>query len=184
MSNSQPQPENPVVLFLDRTHQSKDTARLLRKLGILVELHKDHFEQDSDDAAWIPVCAANGWAILTGDKGIEYSGINRAAVIASGAKVFVISDYKTRGLDQTAALITARHKIVRLATNNVGPFYCTIEMVSDSHVGKPRFEQGGYALEKEALPEFAVTVSEPAIKEEPTRPSSGEQFQAKTTDFS
>ncbi len=159
LSTSQLPPEETVTFFLDRTHQSKDTARLLRKLGVRIELHKDHFPQDSEDTAWIPICAANGWIILTGDKGIEHSGINRAAVIASAAKVFIISDYRTRGLEQTASLIAARRKMARIAMVNVGPFYCSVEMAKDDHVGKPRFQPGGYAMSVEAVPESALPAS-------------------------
>jgi hypothetical protein len=116
-------------------------------------VHKSHFVQDAPDGEWIPVCAANGWIILTGDKGIENDGINRSAVINSAAKIFMLYDHKSRGLEQTAALIAARKKIAQTALNNVGPFYCPIEMVGDSHVGKPRFYPGGYAIQTESIPE-------------------------------
>ena len=127
-------------------------------LGVQVEVHRKHFSPETPDHEWIPICAAQNWAILTGDKGIEADGLNRATVIKSAAKIFLIHDHRTKGLDQTAAIIAARRKIARTATNNVGPFYCPIEMVGDSHVGKPNFYPGGYALETESVPESSIAV--------------------------
>jgi hypothetical protein len=161
LSNSPQSLEELVTFFLDRTHQSRDTARLLRRLGIKIELHKNNFLHDAPDPDWIPVCAANGWIIVTGDKGIEFDGINRAAVIECAAKVFMVNDHQTRGLEQTAALIAARKKIMRTALQNVGPFYCSVDMASDNHVGPPRFQPGGYALKPEAIPGAAMPVPEP-----------------------
>ena len=73
--------------------------------------------------------------------------------------IAVISDYRTRGLEQTAALITAHRKIGRITLENVGPFYCNVEMTGDSHVGKPRFQPGGYPLQKQPVPESVIPVS-------------------------
>jgi hypothetical protein len=88
-----------------------------------------------------------GWAILAGDKGIENDGLNRATIIKCAAKIFMMHHHKTKGLDQTAAIIAARRKIARTATNNVGPFYCPVETLGESHVGEPKFYPGGYAIQ-------------------------------------
>jgi hypothetical protein len=117
---------------------------------------------DTPDDEWIPICAAKGWIILTGDKGIENDGINREAVIQCAAKVFMMYDHKSRGLEQTAALIAARKKIAQTALNNVGPFYCPIEMLGDAHVGEPKSYPGGYALQVEKVHESAISVPDRA----------------------
>jgi hypothetical protein len=158
LSSSPQSPEAAVTFFLDRTHQSKHTVRLLKSLGVPVEVHQTHFEPEAPDDEWIPVCAAKGWVILTGDQGIEKDGLNRASVIQSGAKVFTLICYKAQSLEMTAALIAARKKIARTAADNVGPFYCRIEMLGDSHVSPPKFYPGGYALEKEKTAESSIEV--------------------------
>jgi len=124
---------------------------MLQSLGVRVEVHKNHFVHDAPDAEWIPVCASKGWVILTGDQGIENDGINRAAVIQSQAKVFTLYSYRAKGLEMSAALIAARKKIGRTAESNVGPFYCPIRMLGESHVGLPKFYQGGYSLKSEGV---------------------------------
>jgi hypothetical protein len=167
LSNSPQSPEESVTFFLDRTHQSKYTEKLLRLLGVKVELHKKHFVQDAPDTDWIPVCAGNGWIIVTGDKGIENDGINRAAVIRCGAKIFMLHDHRTRGLEQTASLIAARKKIARTALNNVGPFYCPVQIANDDHVGEPKFYPGGHPIEVGPV----VPTSEPAKDEATKKPA-------------
>ncbi len=164
MSSSPQSAEPSVTFFLDRTHQSKHTVRLLRLLGVPVEVHNSHFVPDAADDEWIPVCAAKGWIILTGDQGIENDGINRAAVIQSGAKVFTLYCHKAKGLEMTAALITARKKIARTAVNSVGPFYCPISMVGDSHVGSPKFYPGGYAIKQDKMTKAVAKSSVPKEK--------------------
>lgn len=169
MSNSRPTLEESVTFFLDRTHQSKDTARLLRKLGVQLVLHREKFDPEAPDPEWIPVCAENGWIILSGDKGLENVGLNRAAVIKCAAKVFLIHDYQTQGLDQTAALITARKKIMRVALRNAGPFYCSVEMAGDDHVGRPEFQPGGYPLGVEDVPECALAAPKRKVHAKPLK---------------
>jgi hypothetical protein len=157
-NNLEKLPEFPITFFMDRTHQSKVTAKLLRDLGVPLELHKRHFLPDTPDPDWIKDCANNGWLIISGDKGIEYDGINRFAVAESRAKVFLLADTCARGAEWAASLVMARHKISRLAATNNGPFYCSIEMGNDKHVDKVRCFDGGGPIEKPSIPEFTIAV--------------------------
>jgi len=99
-------------LFLDATHQAKITAKLLRDAGVSVEVHKRYFLPNEADPVWITDCTRRGWAIISGDKGIEYDGVNRQAVATSRAKVFVLADTNSRCVDWAASLVIARHKIL------------------------------------------------------------------------
>ncbi len=75
-----------VVLFLDRTHQSRLLIKMLRGIHASCEAHSTYYSQDADDNKWIPDVAGKGWVIISGDKGIEKDGINRQCVIDSQAK--------------------------------------------------------------------------------------------------
>ena len=155
-SNSLP---DAVTLLLDRTHQSKVTEKLLRHLDVRVEIHKRHYLPGAPDPEWIADAAKRGWAIISGDKGIEYDGINRHAVAQSGARVFLLTDTESRGAEWAASLVMARHKIQRVATENRGPFFCNIEKGGDQHVKKPRFLEGGGPLPKpQAMIESQMSV--------------------------
>jgi PIN like domain len=148
LTDSYQQPSSNITLLLDRTHQAKITAKLLRDLSIAVEVHKRHYLPEEPDPNWIEDSSRRGWAIISGDKGIEYDGINRQAVETAKAKVFLLTDTQSRGAEWAAALVLARHKIVKIATENEGPFYCTIEKGKDDHCGIPRFLKGGGPLPK------------------------------------
>ena len=148
MSSSEQQPKSPKALFLDATHQAKITAKLLRDAGVSVEVHKRYFLADAPDPEWIADCAHRDWAIISGDKGIEYDGVNRRAVITARAKVFILSDTTSRCVDWAAALVVARDKILKIAKENNGPFYCKVERCKDEHVGVPQFLEGGGPIPK------------------------------------
>jgi hypothetical protein len=132
------------VLFLDATHQSKVTSKLLSDLDVKVEVHRRHYLPAAPDPEWIADATRRGWVIISGDKGIREDGVNRHAVIKACAKVFLLADTNSRGAEWAASLVMARKKILRIAEQNNGPFYCVVEKGSDHHVHKPEFfEQGG-----------------------------------------
>jgi len=39
-----------------------------------IELHDDHFPQDTPDPTWLPVVGAKKWIVLTSDGRIRYRG--------------------------------------------------------------------------------------------------------------
>ena len=167
MNNSE-QPKPRTTLFLDATHQAKVTAKLLRDSGVSVEVHKRYFLADAPDPEWIADCTRRGWAIISGDKGIEYDGVNRQAVVTSRAKVFILSDTTSRCIDWAASLVIARHKILAIAQDNQGPFYCTVEKGKDEHVGDVRFLEGGGPIPKpQTLFEPQIPLTESATSEKP-----------------
>lgn len=120
------------------------TAKLLRDLDVSVEVHKRHYLPAAPDPEWIADATRRGWAIISGDKGIREDGVNRHAVIKARAKVFILSDTESRGAEWAASLVMARLKILRIAEENNGPFFCIVEKGKDHHVHKPEFfEEGG-----------------------------------------
>ena len=147
-----------MVLFLDATHQSKVTAKLLRDLDVNVEVHKRHYRPDAPDPEWIADATNRGWVIISGDKGIREDGVNRHAVIKARAKVFLLTDTTSRGAEWAASLVVARKKILRIAEQNNGPFYCVVEKGNDHHVHKPEFFEAGERIPSPAISEFQIAV--------------------------
>jgi hypothetical protein len=144
-------PPSGPVLFLDRTHESGLMIKMLRGINASFHRHGTHFKVDEDDHVWIPRVTGWGWIIISGDKGIESDGVNRQSVIDSKAKVFVLSDTHSKGAEWAASLVLAYKEILRIAEENNGPFYCTVDKGSDSHVGEVRHEVGGGTIAKPAL---------------------------------
>jgi hypothetical protein len=118
-------------------------VQFLQALGMSIEIHRDHFPQDEDDHLWIPVCAEKGWAIISGDKGIEKAALNAQAVIDSHAKVFILTDANMKGIEWAAAIIAGRHRMQKIIDENDGPFYVTVGKSYESHVGRLRFVGSG-----------------------------------------
>lgn len=52
-STSQRQPNDP-TFFLDKCLGNYNVAAALREAGAAVEIHADHFDQDTLDADWLP----------------------------------------------------------------------------------------------------------------------------------
>lgn len=167
------------MLFLDRTHQSKIAQKLLLALGCTIERHKTHFLPEAPDDEWIPVCAAKGWMIISGDRGIIRDGINRAAVQESGAKVFILADTKGKGADWAASLALAARKMLKMAATHRGPFFCNVDRGGESHVGKIEFLPGGGPIEPSRTYESSVPVPE----EQPGKAAGGEAPSSLQTSF-
>lgn len=125
---SKPPPEDrrPVIL-LDQTFSSANIAAHLRVFPEWrVELHGEHFTANMPDDEWIPECGRRGWLVLSCDKEIRRSPEVVAAVQKSKAKVFFMGKGGRRGEDYMSIIGTARHRILRTAKQNAGPFFARV----------------------------------------------------------
>lgn len=136
-------------------------VEFLTALGMNVEVHRNHFHQDTDDHDWIPVCAQNGWVIISGDKGLEKAALNVRAVTDSAAKVFLLTDSNMKGIEWAASIITGRHKMQKIVDENNGPFFATISKGNDIHIGRPRFVGAGSPRPKQPIVTAMVAIDEP-----------------------
>jgi hypothetical protein len=99
---------------------------MLRSVGLQVKCHRDYFQPEEEDHIWIPQCAANGWIIITSDKGIENDPVNRQAVLESKARVFIMDDNNSRAGCWAAAIIVSRTRIFQIVFDNDGPFFMDV----------------------------------------------------------
>ena len=118
-------PEGP-VFFLDRSLGTKLVAERLRREGAIVELHGDHFQHDTADEVWIPEVAARDWVILAKDLRIRWRPLEREAIEASGARVFVFSSGNVTGEDMAEAFARAMPRMERLVGQMDGPFIAKV----------------------------------------------------------
>jgi len=123
-------------------------VQFLKELGMSVEAHRDHFPQDEADHLWIPICAQKGWAIVSGDKGLEKAALNVRAVTDYAAKVFLLTDNNMKGIEWAASIITGRHKMQRIVDDDDGPFFATVGKGHETHVGQVRFVGAGKPRDK------------------------------------
>lgn len=63
----------------------------LREAELRIELHDDHFPQETRDKDWLPVVGRRGWVVLTADVRIRYRGIEIDALMRAGVRCFALT---------------------------------------------------------------------------------------------
>jgi hypothetical protein len=178
-NTSKQQPEEPIY-FIDRTHGRNILPNLLKKVGMNVEVHCNHFAPEAPDDEWIPKCVANGWVIITGDKAIETDPINAKAVEESAAKVFITSDTNSKAEEWAAAIIVGRRKLARIVEYNNGAFCVDVDKYASNHVSSERYIGGGGPKTKEEnlipKPPQGITSAATAEPGPPPDPQGAFQF--------
>lgn len=99
--------------FIDRNlgHSFSD---VLRSAGLRVERADDHFPIDTPDDVWLAEVAHRGWLAVTRDARIRYSPLALAALMTSGARLFVIVG-KLTAAESAEIFVRHRKKVERLA---------------------------------------------------------------------
>lgn len=103
-----------VVYFVDRCLGREVVPKGLREAGLRVEIHDDHFPANAKDTDWLPVVAARGWVVLTKDEHIRRRPLEREALLAAGARAFVLTARRLRGGDMANAFVRARRRMEAL----------------------------------------------------------------------
>lgn len=78
--------------------------------------HDDVFAQDTDDVVWLRDAGRHGWIVLTKDEKIRRKPGEQLAIVASGARCFVL--HPTKGMtaeDMAEVLVAALPKILKAA---------------------------------------------------------------------
>jgi hypothetical protein len=97
-----------------------------------VELHRTHFPNPrTPDPDILKHCAECGWILISKDDRLRRVPENKLAAIQSGAKVFLFAVGHHQGVEYRAALVAARHRIVRLARKTPGPFFARVTLAGE-----------------------------------------------------
>src|SRR5713226_2579725 len=99
-------PERP-VFFLDRSLGKLKVANSLRKAGVTVEVHEQHFAPDAPDQDWLKAVGERSWVVLTKDQKIRYHSREREALLASGVRAFVLTAGSASGEEMAQAFLKA-----------------------------------------------------------------------------
>jgi PIN domain-containing protein len=117
---------SPHTFFIDRSLGQKIVAQALRAAGATVVIHDDLFRSDAPDEEWLRVVGQFGWIVLTRDKMIRYRDAERAAIIRSGVRAFVLRGKSLRGPEMGQAFVTALPAMVRFLAKRRSPFVATL----------------------------------------------------------
>lgn len=94
--------------------------------GCRVEVHDDHFTQDTEDAEWLREGGKRKWIFLTKDRHIAQNQIEVVRLLESGSPAFVFTVADMTSAEMAAVFLKALPVIRRFLTKFSWPFIATI----------------------------------------------------------
>ena len=107
----------PFVFFVDRSLGAIDVPSALREAldtGERVEVHDDHFDQDTDDEAWLAVAGKKRWVALSKDPAVEKSPIALQALLKTRVAFFAMAKGNATGRQTGETIVHALPAIRRV----------------------------------------------------------------------
>lgn len=126
--------------FADRNCGCHRFPDELRRAGIVVHRHRDHFADDVDDAVWVPEVAARGWVAVSFDKNIRRNELERDAVFLSGARLVLLTGANASADQHARNFINTYPAIEAFLHAHPAPFIARVKRpspASDVDLGRP-----------------------------------------------
>jgi hypothetical protein len=117
-------PDAAPEFFLDRSLGRVFVTDALRGHGCVVHPMFEVYpttEQELEDHIWIPDVTARGWPILMKDDAIRRKPQEQEALLACGARAFVVTNANLNGRDLAHRFVENRHRIIQRC-RKPGPF--------------------------------------------------------------
>ncbi|MBE9239700.1 hypothetical protein [Synechocystis salina] len=114
--------QQQIVFFIDRCLGKHPILEMLRETGINVEIHDDHFPQNTPDQFWIPQIGEWGWIVLTKDARIARNTMERQAVARAGIRMFTLASKKLTGEETAIAFGDALIGMLKFIEKHPAPF--------------------------------------------------------------
>lgn len=121
-----PKSASALVFFIDRSLGRRYVAQALRAAGATVEVHDDHFPQDTPDVDWLREVGRRGWVVLSKDERIRRNRIERAALDAARVRAFFLTQQDITGPEMAKLFADALPGMTNRAIAQPAPFIYTI----------------------------------------------------------
>ncbi|MDQ3396874.1 MAG: hypothetical protein M3511_03740 [Deinococcota bacterium] len=129
------------TFFLDENLHGKIVSGVLRKAGLQVEQHKDHFKQGVNDEVWLPEVAQRGWIAVTCDVNTRFARVEVESIIRSNAQVIHMINGKNATHPALAQnFINSLGEIYKFIEKHQPPFLGVLvrpSRLEDFSAGKP-----------------------------------------------
>lgn len=89
-------------------------------------MHDDLFALDAPDVEWLARAGREGWVVLTRDDMIRRRENEKATLIDSGVRVFVLTGGHLGGPEMAKAFVSALAKMERLVRKQRAPFIASV----------------------------------------------------------
>ena len=130
MARRPPEPE--LIIFLDENLDGDSVAEALRAASVPIRRLSEELDRSMEDATWLSIVAARGWAIATRDNRMRHRSSERAAILEAGAIVVVLRGDGLRGEVMASMLADAYPALKRLASRYQPPMI--IHIYADGRV--------------------------------------------------
>src|SRR5438552_12900976 len=90
-NSASPKPPEELTFFLDRQRGRYKMAGALRKAGLNIEIHDDHFLQGALDPEWLRAVGERNWIVVTRDERIRYRVAEKQAIRRAKVRAFVLA---------------------------------------------------------------------------------------------
>lgn len=111
--------------FIDRSLGRRIVPEALRACELAVhtmaDVYGERVGQGLKDETWLRDVGERGWVVLMKDDAIRRRPAEREALIASGVRVFCLTNAQLRGEEQARRLVQNRHRMLRQAMRP-GPY--------------------------------------------------------------
>jgi predicted nuclease of predicted toxin-antitoxin system len=91
-----------------------------------VQIHDDHFRQETPDEEWLREVGQRSWIVLTKDTQTRYRAHERAALMQAGVRTFVLVAKNLSGREMADVLVKALPAIRRFVANHQPPFIAKV----------------------------------------------------------
>ncbi len=108
----------------------------LRDAGWKVEIHDQHFAENTPDDEWLVTVGERGWVVLTKDKAIRRKAIEKEAVINAKVRIFTLPNGSMTGQEMADAYLNSRAKIGRFLKDNAAPFIAVVYQDAKANIRK------------------------------------------------
>lgn len=113
-----------VVLFTDRD-LGKQFPQILRRAGLTVERHDDHFSPRTRDEEWLAEVGRRGWVAISHDKRIRYKPNEHRAVRDHEVALLVVIGDATFA-DLAHSFVATWGRIERFITDHAPPYIAKV----------------------------------------------------------
>ncbi len=131
-------PSQPITFFLDRCLGNKEVPQALRKAGLSVEIHADHFRHNAPDVDWLPEVGSRQWVVLTKDEQISKRSLERIAVASANVQMFILTSQNLSGMEMAEIFVRAAVTMQEFARNHPVPFIAKIYKSGDVKLWRDR----------------------------------------------
>lgn len=132
--SSKSKPRDLPTFFVERSLGGRVVPSALRLAGVEVEIHNDHFAQDSKDEEWLSEVGRRGWVVLTKDQRIRYRPTELNALMKARVRAFVLTAGELQGREMAEIFLRALPSISRCLGKTPPPFIARVTRGGDVSV--------------------------------------------------